>query len=122
MEEEISAVDPGRVQLRLLDELDEIGAGHAEFTEPRGRVYAEHSADLAVAHMIIELGREVRVGQPVAIGYRLMLCIAEIARDSQLAVFQHRRFWACMDTQRDHEYLTSLWESGKAPWAHTFDR
>ena len=43
--------------------------------------------------------------------------LSKLARDGQLAVFQHRDFWACMDTQRDHEYLTKLWESGKAPWA-----
>lgn len=43
--------------------------------------------------------------------------LSSLARDRQLAVYQHRRFWACMDTQRDHEYLTKLWESGKAPWA-----
>jgi glucose-1-phosphate cytidylyltransferase len=48
--------------------------------------------------------------------------LSKLARDGQLAVFQHRQFWACMDTQRDHEYLTSLWESGKAPWARTSDR
>src|SRR6516162_2219739 len=48
--------------------------------------------------------------------------LSKLARDSQLAVFQHRHFWACMDTQRDHEYLTGLWESGKAPWARTSDR
>jgi glucose-1-phosphate cytidylyltransferase len=42
--------------------------------------------------------------------------LSNLARDGQLAVFQHRHFWACMDTQRDHEYLTGLWETGKAPW------
>jgi glucose-1-phosphate cytidylyltransferase len=45
--------------------------------------------------------------------------LSKLARDGQLAVFQHCHFWACMDTQRDYEYLTSLWESGKAPWART---
>ena len=48
--------------------------------------------------------------------------LSKLARDGQLAVFQHRHFWACMDTQRDHEYLTGLWESGKAPWARTSAR
>jgi glucose-1-phosphate cytidylyltransferase len=43
--------------------------------------------------------------------------LSRLARDGQLAVYQHRDFWACMDTQRDHEYLTRLWESGEAPWA-----
>lgn len=43
--------------------------------------------------------------------------LSNLARDRELAVFQHRSFWACMDTQRDFEYLTKLWESGAAPWA-----
>lgn len=29
--------------------------------------------------------------------------VVKLAREGQLAVFQHRHFWACMDTQRDHE-------------------
>jgi glucose-1-phosphate cytidylyltransferase len=32
-------------------------------------------------------------------------------------MYKYRGFWACMDTQRDHEYLNQLWDSGKAPWA-----
>ncbi|HXE24870.1 MAG TPA: glucose-1-phosphate cytidylyltransferase [Roseiarcus sp.] len=42
--------------------------------------------------------------------------LSKLARNRQLAVFQHDSFWACMDTQRDHESLTKLWESGSAPW------
>jgi glucose-1-phosphate cytidylyltransferase len=43
--------------------------------------------------------------------------LSKLASDGQLAVYQHRDFWACMDTQRDYEHLTRLWESGNAPWA-----
>jgi glucose-1-phosphate cytidylyltransferase len=43
--------------------------------------------------------------------------LSRLARQGQLVVYRHRQFWACMDTQRDYEYLTRLWESGKAPWA-----
>ena len=42
--------------------------------------------------------------------------LAQLARDGELSVFRHHKFWACMDTQRDHEHLTRLWESGAAPW------
>lgn len=42
--------------------------------------------------------------------------LSKLARDGELAVFRHHDFWACMDTQRDHEHLTRLWESGRAPW------
>ncbi|MFO0907080.1 MAG: glucose-1-phosphate cytidylyltransferase [Isosphaeraceae bacterium] len=43
--------------------------------------------------------------------------LIQLARDSQLSIYQFRGFWACMDTQRDHEYLNKLWASGEAPWA-----
>ena len=42
--------------------------------------------------------------------------LVRLARDGQLAVFKHRGFWACLDTQRDREYLEKLWASGKPPW------
>lgn len=42
--------------------------------------------------------------------------LSALARDGGLAVYRHRGFWACMDTQRDREYLNALWESGRAPW------
>jgi len=43
--------------------------------------------------------------------------LVRLARDGQLSMFQHRGFWACMDTQRDKELLEQLWASGKRPWA-----
>lgn len=33
----------------------------------------------------------------------------------QLMAYQHKGFWHCMDTKRDHDLLESLWENG-APW------
>ena len=41
---------------------------------------------------------------------------ALLARDGELAVFEHKGFWHCMDTVRDMESLNQLWASGKAPW------
>lgn len=43
--------------------------------------------------------------------------LARLASDQQLSMFRHRGFWACMDTQRDRDYLNGLWASGDAPWA-----
>jgi glucose-1-phosphate cytidylyltransferase len=43
--------------------------------------------------------------------------LVRLAADGQLSLFQHRGYWACMDTQRDHEQLNKLWASGQAPWA-----
>jgi glucose-1-phosphate cytidylyltransferase len=42
--------------------------------------------------------------------------LAQCARDGQLAAFCHDGFWQCMDTQREHQLLEGLWNSGQAPW------
>ena len=39
-----------------------------------------------------------------------------LARDGELAAFQHRGFWQPMDTIREREILEQLWSTGKAPW------
>jgi glucose-1-phosphate cytidylyltransferase len=39
-----------------------------------------------------------------------------LARDGQLAVYEHTGFWQPMDTQRDMRQLQELWNSGRAPW------
>jgi glucose-1-phosphate cytidylyltransferase len=43
--------------------------------------------------------------------------LIRLARDGELSIYQFQGFWACMDTQRDHDYLNKLWASGEAPWA-----
>ncbi|HTJ57024.1 MAG TPA: glucose-1-phosphate cytidylyltransferase [Devosiaceae bacterium] len=43
--------------------------------------------------------------------------LTRLARDHELAIWRHKRFWACMDTQRDRDELDGMWRSGKAPWA-----
>jgi glucose-1-phosphate cytidylyltransferase len=47
--------------------------------------------------------------------------LAMLAQDRQLNMYKHQGFWACMDTQRDRDYLNQLWISGQAPWAAPFD-
>ena len=39
-----------------------------------------------------------------------------LAERGELTLFPHEGFWACMDTQRDRDYLEGLWQSGRAPW------
>lgn len=39
-----------------------------------------------------------------------------LARDGQLAAFEHQGFWQPMDTLRDKVYLDKLWTDGQAPW------
>jgi len=43
--------------------------------------------------------------------------LLRLAERGQLSMYQHRGFWACMDTQRDKEQLEKLWASGERPWA-----
>jgi len=40
----------------------------------------------------------------------------QLADEGQIAAFQHTGFWQCMDTYREQQLLTNLWNSGKAPW------
>lgn len=42
--------------------------------------------------------------------------LVRLASDRELCMYRNPGFWACMDTQRDREQLTQLWESGQAPW------
>lgn len=42
--------------------------------------------------------------------------LVRLAAAGQLSIYQHRGFWACMDTQRDREQLEHLWASGERPW------
>jgi len=42
--------------------------------------------------------------------------LRQVAADGQLAVYTHTGFWQCMDTFREYELLTNLWEEGRAPW------
>jgi glucose-1-phosphate cytidylyltransferase len=36
--------------------------------------------------------------------------------EGQLMGYRHDRFWSCMDTLREKNYLEELWPSSKAPW------
>jgi glucose-1-phosphate cytidylyltransferase len=42
--------------------------------------------------------------------------LERLAKEGNLAAFQHEGFWQPMDTLRDKVYLEELWHSGKAPW------
>lgn len=42
--------------------------------------------------------------------------LERLAADGQLAAFEHRGFWQCMDTLRDKIYLQSLWDDDAPPW------
>jgi len=40
----------------------------------------------------------------------------KLARTNQLAAYQHTGFWQCMDTYREQQLLTGMWQTGQAPW------
>lgn len=42
--------------------------------------------------------------------------LEKLVADRELAVFIHRGFWQCMDTNKEFSYLNKLWEMGEAPW------
>ncbi len=42
--------------------------------------------------------------------------LEQIAMQGQLAAFHHDGFWQCMDTMRDVQYLSKLWQENQAPW------
>jgi glucose-1-phosphate cytidylyltransferase len=42
--------------------------------------------------------------------------LSRLAAEGQIAAFTHSGFWQCMDTYREQQLLTNLWNSGQAPW------
>jgi len=42
--------------------------------------------------------------------------LERLAKEGDLAAYQHDGFWQPMDTLRDKIYLEERWQSGKAPW------
>ena len=42
--------------------------------------------------------------------------LESLARNHQIAAFEHTGFWQPMDTLRDKNYLDELWNTGNAPW------
>jgi glucose-1-phosphate cytidylyltransferase len=42
--------------------------------------------------------------------------LRNLARDGQLSVYPHDKYWIGMDTYRDFTELNELWASGEAPW------
>lgn len=42
--------------------------------------------------------------------------LPKLAADGQLMMYPHAGFWASMDTFKEAQWLTELWESGQAPW------
>jgi glucose-1-phosphate cytidylyltransferase len=42
--------------------------------------------------------------------------LERLAKEGNLAAYQHHGFWQPMDTLRDKVYLEKLWQSGRAPW------
>ena len=42
--------------------------------------------------------------------------LSALAKNGELAAFQHHGFWQPMDTMREKSLLCDLWETGNAPW------
>lgn len=39
-----------------------------------------------------------------------------LAEEGKICAYEHPGFWQCMDTYREQQLLTGMWQSGKAPW------
>jgi glucose-1-phosphate cytidylyltransferase len=39
-----------------------------------------------------------------------------LAAEGRMRAFKHTGFWQCMDTYREQQLLTGLWNAGQAPW------
>lgn len=39
-----------------------------------------------------------------------------LAAEKQIAAYTHSGFWQCMDTYREQQLLTEMWQKGDAPW------
>jgi glucose-1-phosphate cytidylyltransferase len=42
--------------------------------------------------------------------------LQSLARDGQLSVYRHDGFWRAVDTFKDVQALTAIWDQGDAPW------
>ena len=42
--------------------------------------------------------------------------LAAAVKQGELMAYCHEGFWQCMDTKRDHDLLTKLWDTDTAPW------
>lgn len=42
--------------------------------------------------------------------------LQKLASEGRLMAYKHEKFWQCMDTVREKDYLNELWAEGKAPW------
>jgi glucose-1-phosphate cytidylyltransferase len=40
----------------------------------------------------------------------------QLAEEGQISAFTHNGFWQCMDTYREQQLLTEMWNHGQAPW------
>jgi len=42
--------------------------------------------------------------------------LEQLTRDGKLVAYKHTKFWQCMDTPRDMNYMNQLWNEGRAQW------
>ena len=42
--------------------------------------------------------------------------LIQLAAKGQITAYTHSGFWQCMDTYREQQLLTEMWNTGQAPW------
>ena len=42
--------------------------------------------------------------------------LPKLVEDNQVSAYKHMGFWHCLDTLKDKNDLSEMWNSGNAPW------
>jgi glucose-1-phosphate cytidylyltransferase len=42
--------------------------------------------------------------------------LEDLAKKGHISVYKHRGLWACMDHERDLNYLETIWKNNNAFW------
>ncbi len=74
----------------------------------------KESAYISGGFFVLNRGIKSYLGDDTCVFEREPL--ESLTKDSQIHAWKHDGFWQCMDTLREQEILTRIWNTGKAPW------
>jgi len=74
----------------------------------------KESAYISGGFFVLNRGIKSYLGDDTCVFEREPL--ENLTKDSQIHAWKHDGFWQCMDTLREQEILTRIWNSEKAPW------
>jgi len=111
--------NPGLVTLTAADrpasrfgEIDFDGNRITQFSEKK---LLRNQSPINAGYMVMDRGIDEYIADDTSSDLETDVLPA-CARDNLLYMYRHKGFRHPMDTYKDWEYLTRLWESGSAPW------